>query len=130
MSHEHVETVRQVYAAFNRAGEPPWELFTHDAEFDATAIPGFGVIRGREQALAAFGEYGAAFEDWRIEPVELVDAGDQVVAVVRDGGRMKGTGDTIFNRFTHVWTFRGERVSRWKTFTDHTQALEEVGLHE
>ena len=130
MSRENVETVRQVYAAFNRAGEPPWELFTPDAEFDATAIPGLGVIRGREQSLAALGDYAAAFEDWRIEPEELLDAGDQVVAVVRDGGRMKGTGDTIFNRFTHVWTFRENRVARWKTFTDHAQALEEVRLHE
>ncbi len=122
--------VRQVYEAFNRTGELPWELFTPDAELDATAIPGFGVIQGREQALAALRGYAAAFDDWRIEPEEFLDAGNHVMAVVRDGGRLSGTDDTVFNRFTHVWTFRGNRVARWKTFTDHAQALAEVRLHE
>ena len=130
MSRENVELVREVYAAFNRTGEPPWELFTADAEFDATAIPGLGVVRGREQVIAAVRDYAAAFEDWRIEPEELLEAGNRVVAVVRDGGRLKGTDDTVFNRFTHVWTFSGNRVARWKTFTDHRQALEAVGLWE
>ena len=130
MSRGRLATVRQVYEAFNRTGEPPWELFTEDAEFDATAIPGFGVIRGRENSLAALRDYAAAFENWRIEPEEFLESGDEVVAVVRDGGRLKGTDDTVFNRFTHVWTFRGNRVARWKTFTDRQQALEDVGLRE
>jgi ketosteroid isomerase-like protein len=128
MSQEAMALVRQVYEVFNRTGEPPWELLTPDAELDATAIPGFGVIRGRDQALAALRDYAAAFEDWHIEPEEFLDAGDQVMAVVRDGGRLKGTEDTVFNRFTHVWTFRGNRVARWKTFTDRVQALEDLGL--
>jgi ketosteroid isomerase-like protein len=122
--------VRQVYEAFNRSGEPPWELFTADSEFDATAIPGLEVIRGRERVLAALRDYAASFDDWRIEPEEFFDAGDQVVVVVRDGGRLKETEDTVFNRFTHVWTFRGNRVLRWKTYTDRRQALEDAGLRD
>jgi ketosteroid isomerase-like protein len=130
MSRERLETIRRVYETFDRTGEPPWELFAADAEFDATAIPGLGLIQGRDRLLAALRDYAAAFDDWRIEPEEFLDAGDEVVAVVRDGGRLKGSDETIFNHFTHVWTFRGDHVTRWKTFTDRRQALEAVGLRE
>ncbi len=130
MSRENVEVVRQAYEVFNQTGEPQWDLFAPDAEADASAVAGFGVMRGREQLLAALTEYAAAFEDWRIEPEEIFDAGDHVVAVVRDGGRLKGTDDEVFNRFTHVWTFRGGRVVAWKTFTDRGQALQAAGLSE
>lgn len=47
---------------------------------------------------------------------------------MRDGGRMKATGDEIHNRFTHVWTFRSGKILRWKTFTDRARALDFAGL--
>ena len=64
------------------------------------------------------------------QPEEFHDAGEQIVAVVRDGGRLKGTGDEVYNRFAHVWTFRAGKVIRWETFTDKAKALEAAGLSE
>ena len=66
MSEENVEMVRDTYAHFNRVGEPPWELFATEAQFDASNIPGFGVIQGREQVVATMRDYAAAFDGWRI----------------------------------------------------------------
>jgi hypothetical protein len=51
MSVENVELARIVYDRFNELGEPPWELFHPDAEFDASNVVGFGVLKGREQVL-------------------------------------------------------------------------------
>lgn len=130
MSKQNVEVVRAFYEHFNRTGEPPWDLFDPEAEFDATNVVGFGIVRGRERVLASLREYAAAFDDWRIEPEEFVDAGDQVLAVVRDGGRLKDTADEVFNRFTHVWTLRSGKVVRWKTFTEKAEALAAAGLAE
>jgi ketosteroid isomerase-like protein len=49
---------------------------------------------------------------------------------VLDGGRLKGTGGEVHNRFFNVLTFRSGKVAWWKTFTDRPQALEAAGLRE
>jgi len=128
MSQQNVELARTIYELFNRRGEPPWEFFHPDAEFDATAVVGFGVATGREQALSALREYAAVWDDWRMEPKEFIDAGEQVVTTVLDGGRLKATGDEVHNRFFNVLTFRAGKVAHWKTFTDRSQALKAAGL--
>jgi ketosteroid isomerase-like protein len=130
MSEENVTVVGALYEHFNRVGEPPWELFEPDAEFDATNVVGLGVLRGREQVLGAMRDYAASWERWSIEPEKFIDAGEHVVVVVRDGGRLKATGDEVFNRFVHLWTFRAGKVVRWKTFLDEDQAVEAAGLSE
>ncbi len=61
---------------------------------------------------------------------QLIDAGDQVVVVVRDGGRLKDSGSEIWNRFVHVWTVRDGKVIRWASYGDKDAALEAVGLSE
>lgn len=131
MSEENLERIRALYEHFNRTGEPDWALFDPEAEFDATEIPGLpriALAAGKEELRRLLRDYSAAFEDWRIDPEQLLDADDHVVAVVRDGGRLKGSSDEVFNRFTHVWTFRRGRVIRWKTFTDQQRAFEAAGL--
>ena len=130
MSRENVEVVRRFYEHFNQLHEPPWEAFEQDAVFDASGVVGFAELRGRDEVLAAIREYAAAWDDWRMDPEELVDAGDHVVTTVRDGGRLKATGDEIHNRFFHVFTFRTGKVARWQTFTDKDRALKAAGLSE
>lgn len=130
MSQENVELARTIYDRFNRLGEPPWEFFHPDAEFDATNVVGFGVLKGREQVVPALRDYAAAWDDWRMEPEEFIDGGEQVMATVLDRGRLKDTGDEVHNRFFNVLTFRSGKVTRWKTFTDRAQALEAAGLRK
>jgi ketosteroid isomerase-like protein len=131
MSRENVEIVRRVYEEFNRTGVPPAQLFHNDAEFDPSrALPDAEVLRGAEQFLALIADYSSAFEDFRVDAEALMDGGDHVVAVVRDGGRLKGSGSEIWNRFVHVWTLRDRKVVRWASYSDKAEALEAVGLHE
>jgi ketosteroid isomerase-like protein len=131
MSEENVEIVRSIYDHFNQIGELKWDLFHSEAVLDASSTPGFGIVRGRDAALAALRDYAAPFEDWRVEPEEIVDAGGSYVfAAVRDGGRIKGTQDEIFNRFFHAWELRDGKVIAWRTFQTREQALEAAGLSE
>jgi ketosteroid isomerase-like protein len=122
--------VRAVYRDLNDTGEPSWDLFDPEAEFDATNVVGFGIVRGREQLIGMIREYTAAFDDWRIEPEEIRDTGQHVVAVVRDGGRVKNTDSDVYNHFVHVWTFRSGLILRWKTFTDRAEAFAAAGVRE
>ena len=128
MGRENVELARTIYERFNQLGEPPWEFFHQDVEFDASNIVGFGVLKGRDQALSGLREYAAAWDEWQIVPEEFVDAGDQVLATVLDGGRLKATSAEVHNRFFNVLTFREGKVARWKTFTDRAEAAEAAGL--
>ena len=131
MSQENVEVARRGYEEFNKTGVPPLHLFHPEAEFDATRVlPDVGIIRGAERFLALIRDYSSSFEDFRVDAEELIDAGDHVVVVVRDGGRLKESSSEIWNRFVHVWTFRDGKVIRWASYSDKGAALEAVGLRE
>jgi uncharacterized protein len=131
MSRENVEVVRRGYEEFNRTGVPPADLFHASAEFDATkTLPDVPVFRGRERFLALIRDYSGSFDDFQVEPEEVLDVGDHVVAVVRDGGRLKGSDQEIWNRFVHAWTLREGKVIRWASYLDKQEALEAVGLRE
>lgn len=127
MSEGNIEAIRASYDHFNRTGELDWSLLHPEVEFDATAIPGMGIAKGREEVIRLQRDYADAFDEWRVEPEEIFDAGESiVVAVVRDVGRLKGGSSEVHNRFTDVWTFRGDLVVSWKAFPDKKQALEAV----
>jgi ketosteroid isomerase-like protein len=133
MSQENVEIVRRIYREVSaRVWEAPPELFDPEYEVDLTdAGPDLGVIPGVEAAEAALRGYSETFEDFRIELVDVIHADEQrVVTVVRDGGRLKGSGSEVWNRFFHVWTFRDGRIVRRSSHTDENEALEAAGLRE
>ena len=94
MSRENVETVRQEYEYFNRTGEltaaryhPAFEW--HD--FEGAPQP---VRRGFEEWRQWAREIAEVFGEFVLEPQDLLDFDDQVVAVVRMRGRGKGSGVT------------------------------------
>ena len=126
-----MELARRGYEEFNRTGVPPLHLFHPEAEFDATrTLLDVGVIRGPDQFLALIRDYSSSFEQFRVDAEELLDAGDQIVAVVRDGGRLKGSDSEIWNHFVHIWTVRDGKVVRWAAYVDKAEALEAAGLSE
>jgi ketosteroid isomerase-like protein len=114
-----------------RVGDIDWELCDPDASFDASRIPGFGRYRGRDEFHGAWLPYKYTFDEWSIEVEELRDGpGERVLGVVRDGGRIKGSNDEVFNRYFHVWEFRAGKIVGWTVFLNRTEALEVAGLSE
>ena len=67
-----------------------------------------------------------------LTPAAIISEGmaTQVVTVVRDGGRLKGSDAEVWNRFFHVWAFRSGKVLRLSVHTDRDRALEAAGLRE
>ena len=130
MAQGNLEFVRAFYEHFNRVGEPPWDQVAAHAEFDVTNVVGFGVYRGRDQVQAGIRQYLAVWDDWYIEPIEVTDAGDQVVAEVRDGGRLKETSEEVSNRFFDVFTLRSGKIVSWKAFREKAEAFRAAGLSE
>jgi ketosteroid isomerase-like protein len=61
---------------------------------------------------------------------ELIDAGEQVVAVVTRHARGRTSGVQVEKPFALVWTIRNGKAVRVVWFLDRAEALEAAGLSE
>jgi len=60
--------------------------------------------------------------------VELIDAGDKVVAVAQAVGAGSTSQISVDDAFAFVFTFQGERVILEQAFRNREEALEAAGL--
>ena len=79
---------------------------------------------------ALFEDQRAAFDASVTEPEQLIDRGDQVVAIVKTRLRPKGSSAEFEIRNGHVWTIREGAVVSMRGFPEPETALEAVGLPE
>jgi ketosteroid isomerase-like protein len=131
MSEENVEIVRRGYKAFSDA-DLETLLNLMDPEIEVVpprSNPDWQLYHGHEGFLAFAGKWFEPWDDYRIEPEELIDCGDPVVAVTRDTGSNAG-GLSVEQRLHTVWTIRNGRAVRMEMFYEHGEALEAAGLSE
>jgi ketosteroid isomerase-like protein len=138
MSEENVEVVRQAYEVFNKGGPEavisagvwsPEIVF----DFSPSDIPGLGVYRGYDEVRAFFEEdwfRAFPFEEWEVELDEVVDHGDQVVAIGRQRGLGASSGVAAELQQGIIFTLRNEKVVRAEVYGDPEKALEAAGLSE
>ena len=138
MSQENVELVRRGYELFNEGGPEavisagmwsPEIVF----DFSPSEIPGLGVYRGHDEVRAFFKEdwFGAfPFEKWEVVVDQLVDHGDQVIAVSRQRGRGASSGAASELEQGLIFTLRDGEVVRVEIYGDPRKALEAAGLSE
>jgi ketosteroid isomerase-like protein len=132
MSQENVEIVRGAIDAFNR-GEDLNAQFKDpapDFELDMSRAlgPAHSVYR-LDQLERAWSEYTEAWESWRMEADELIDAGEHVVLTNTTSTRGRD-GIEVTARTTWVWTFREGKIARLCYYQDKAEALEAAGLSE
>jgi ketosteroid isomerase-like protein len=132
LSRKNVDTIRRAYDGVNAGLEAPPELFYPDYEFDARDIaPAMGIVQGIEAVTKALRDYWEMFDGFHVELKDVLHADeDHVVTAVRDGGRMKGSDEEVWNDLFHVWTFRDGKVTRISSHTDKNRALEAAGLRD
>ena len=103
-----------------------------DAEIDwhgYTHIPESGALQGRGEVREWLERFLEAWEELEIELTELVDSGDQVVALVRFSGRGRGSGVQVEGGVdAHVWTVRDQKAVAGKLSQGTREALEAVGF--
>jgi len=136
MSQENVELVRRAYETFNEGG-PEAAIaaggWSPDIVFDfsPSEIPGLGVYRGQDEVRAFFEEdwFGAfPFGEWEIVLDELVDHGDQVVAVHHQRGVGASSGVAAELAQGIIYTLRDGEIVRAEVYGDPKKALEAAGL--
>jgi ketosteroid isomerase-like protein len=142
MSEENVEAVRRGYETFARAlrersDSPLPELSDFldpeierrgPREFPDLAEPRFG----HEGVQSYFATLFEAIDDYRMEPEEFIDAGDDRVLVFsREGGRGVGSGaDVVTHPTAHLWTLRNGKAIQMQSYWERDQALEAIGRSE
>jgi ketosteroid isomerase-like protein len=134
MSQENIAAVEAAYRAFADEGLDRFlELWTDD--LDHRSIEGApddrGPIHGKNAMRAYVQDWIDTFDEFKIEPVELIDAGSGVVvAVVRYGGRAKLSGIETDETFGVVFTIRDGKIARGREYSTREQAFEAAGLEE
>ena len=132
MPQENLEIVRGVYERWGN-GEFGASLDVFDPLVLFVLGPGFpdeGTYLGFEQVVG----YTRGFlEPWTriaIEAEELTEAGDSVLAAVRQHGVGNKSEIATELRYYQVWSFRGRKVIRLENFREHSEALAAAGLTE
>jgi ketosteroid isomerase-like protein len=134
MSHQSIAAVEDAYRAFASGGIDRFlEHWTDD--LDHRSIEGApddrGPIHGKDAMRTYVQDWIDTFDEFSIEPVELIDAdGDVVVAVLRYGGRAKLSGIETDEMFGVVFTISDHRIARGREYRTRAQALEAAGLRE
>jgi ketosteroid isomerase-like protein len=132
MSQENVAIIRRAAEARQR-GEQWAEVLGPEFEWDSSAYPGLDIpVRGRgtENFLRFLDRYRRAWIDYEWATKELLDAGDDVVMVVHETARAKGTEMLIERDLVMVWTMRKGRAIRMRGYGTRQEALEAVGLRD
>ena len=131
MSHENVEVIIQALEAYRAGGFAAGRAFLHP-DFELVRS-GFhftesGTYRGYEAASESMMDYIGAFDDYRAEPEEFIDAGDHVVVAQTELGRARSSRVELRERWYAVFTLRDGKILRLQWFGERAQALEAAGL--
>jgi ketosteroid isomerase-like protein len=131
MSAENVERIRRGYEHFVRTGEPLGEDTSPDFVWDMSTFRGWPekqTYEGADGMREFIADWTEAWDEWRLEVVELKDAGDDVVAIVHQSGRSKTTGLAVDMDFAQVWSFEDGQQTRMRMYADPHEALRAAGL--
>jgi ketosteroid isomerase-like protein len=132
MSEENVKLVREAFEAFVAGDqEKAADLVDPEVEFR-------GTIGGVQEGQVAHGvseidetfeaEDLEAWEERRLEPEAFLDAGDEVVVLIHEYRRGRGSGIELETKTAVVIAVSGGRVIRIQGYMDRDAALEAAGL--
>lgn len=123
MSQVDLEIIKLAYEAASQHGVEAWNRF---------ADPGIEVVDsgtdgapqiGSTAVAELLGRYARQFDEFQIEVVDLIEAGDRVVACLRVGGVTRASGVETWTRTFHVHTVRDGLSARIETYPDRASAL-------
>src|ERR1700694_768061 len=105
MSTENVEAVRRTLETFGREGvEAALQYFDPEVEwFGPPEWPEEHLYRGHDGIRKVASNWEESFEEFRLDLEELIDAGDEVVALLCQRGRIKGSAALIEQQVGYVW---------------------------
>jgi ketosteroid isomerase-like protein len=87
-------------------------------------LPNEGVYHGPEGFRKMMVTWWEAWEEFRIEPIELIQQDDFVIVPLRQFGRGRGSGIEVEMELTQLMQVREGRLVQWRLFRHKAEALE------
>ena len=130
MEDRNVEVVRQLFEQFGERGiEGAIETMDEDIVIEIppelSAEP--DDYRGHDGARRYFEGFGGMIEDVRYEPIELIPAGEQVIAHIRLSGRGVSSGLDVDLEAFVVHELANGRIMRIRPYADLEGAQAAIG---
>jgi ketosteroid isomerase-like protein len=141
MSHENAEMLRASLERWDfRASLEAWKreaagvptLLDPEVSYEDTVMPDLvgETFRGLEGVVRAMELLVEPYEEFRVELMQIVGAGDRLVSIHRFRGTARHTGIEFDIPVAYLWTFRDGRVIHFRSYSDPEEALEAAGLRE
>jgi ketosteroid isomerase-like protein len=135
MSEENVEAFRTALSAYNRRDIDAFlEAFDPMVEIHPLTLAMFGregtVYRGHEGIRQFIGDVDEVLPGIQVEPLEIRDLGERIVANGRLQARGKASGAEVESPIGWHVEFREGRVIRMTDYLDPKEALKAAGLSE
>jgi ketosteroid isomerase-like protein len=132
MSQENVEVVREAFESYLSGDwEKTAQLLDPEVEFHGTVggLEEGRVAHGLPEAVQVFEEEDLeAWEERRLEAEEFIDAGDNVVVLMHEYRRGRGSGVELETDTAVVCAVSAGRVVRLQGYMDRDAALQFAGL--
>jgi ketosteroid isomerase-like protein len=129
MSQENVEAVQDFFGDTGRF----FDVLDEEVELDIRPMtPGYqGIIHGKDAVIAFWRDYLDTWDEYVLEPIEILEAGeDQVVVVADERGHGQESGASFERRSATIFTLRAGSLVRLEFFRTPEDALEAAGLSE
>jgi ketosteroid isomerase-like protein len=130
MSEENLELAQRMVEWFNAGNVDAMQAHSTD---DVEIVPLRAAIedtvyRGPGAAAAFAADNDESWEGLRFDVEAFRDAGERVVAIGQLSARARGTGAEVNARLAMLFEFRGDRLSKARSYTDVAEGLKAAGL--
>jgi ketosteroid isomerase-like protein len=119
----NAELMRQAYAGLADDVDQFIAMLHPDAEWHwPRGVADKTVFRGRDEIRRGIEQWSEPWEDFRMERVEFLERGEDVLAVVRYRARGRASGMDIDQEVVHLVEFRDGLAVRLRMFGDVEKA--------
>jgi uncharacterized protein len=129
LSEENLAIIREGYRAFSR-GELADLAGLLDPEIEWKAVEDTTPKHGFDGVLESIAGWFEVWDDFHFDLEELIDAGENVIAVAKGRGRVSGSDREVSERFFQVWTVRAGKVVGFHEYKTRDEALKAAGLSQ
>lgn len=131
MTDQNKQVVQRGHEARTTGRIGDWlETLDPDIEWDISGYPVAGFPqrgRGRNEFVAHVSKYWSLWNDYSQNVTEMIDAGDNVVVVLREHARLRNSDADLEREVAAVWTMENGKRVRFRAFATREDAMRAVG---
>ena len=131
LTERNVALLREAYESMGQEGvddDAVWDLISEHVEIrDRPEAPDPQVYHGREGAREALASSDETFEEFTLEPKDVIGVGSShVVIVLKMTGRGRGSGVPVEEEIAHLWTVEDGKAVAMQVYSDPQDALRDA----